>query len=639
MQQQQRNKQQAHTQKLEYCKHKASKQAATTTTTTMATEANASYECKVSVNRSILASLLDPSQPPHALVGSIDQGTSSSRFLLVTSDGRILSTAQVEFEQIFPTSSPYNDAGSCAGWHEHDPFAIWDSVVTCIVQTAEELSKHGLDLTSDVSPGGDGAQASLIKAVGITNQRETTVCWNDRTGRAYYNAVVWDDTRTAAVAAKIADENSPPGQDDGKDALRPKTGLPIASYFAGTKVRWLIDNIPQLQQDLASPAERPNVRFGTVDTWLAYMLTGYKRDIAEMEHNERLAHEGGVFKTSVCNASRWLFLDLVKMDWDRSLVDAVCGGSACWKDGTVDGATLPIATALPKIVPSSDQTIGTISGFDVGSKVALKSVPIASILGDQQAALFGQTCFEPGEAKCTYGTGLFMMMNTGISPTPSTQGLLTTVAYQLANGPPVYALEGSVAFSGSTIGWLRDRVELIKSASETESLALSVASNENMYLVPAFSGLFAPHWRSDARGCMVGLTASHTRAHIVRSALEASAYQAREVFDAFELDSNVKLKEMRVDGGATANKFLMQFQSDILHSPVVRPQYLETTGLGAAFAAGLAVGVWGNLDDVGKLWKQDCVWKPTMSEAERSRCWKGWNKAVQRSLDWLDDDE
>ncbi|KAL9182836.1 hypothetical protein ACHAXT_004115 [Thalassiosira profunda] len=605
----------------------------------MATDANAAYECKVSVNRSILASLLDPSQPPHALVGSIDQGTSSSRFLLVTSDGRILSTAQVEFEQIFPTSSPYNDAGSCAGWHEHDPFAIWDSVVTCIVQTAEELSKHGLDLTSDVSPGEDGARASLIKAVGITNQRETTVCWNDRTGRAYYNAIVWDDTRTAAVAAKIADENRPPGQDDGKDALRPKTGLPIASYFAGTKVRWLIDNIPQLQQDLASPAERPNVRFGTVDTWLAYMLTGYKRDIAEMEHNERLAHEGGVFKTSVCNASRWLFLDLVKMDWDRSLVDAVCGGSACWKDGTVDGATLPIATALPKIVPSSDQTIGTISGLDVGSKVALKSVPIASILGDQQAALFGQTCFEPGEAKCTYGTGLFMMMNTGISPTPSTQGLLTTVAYQLADGPPVYALEGSVAFSGSTIGWLRDRVELIKSASETESLALSVASNENMYLVPAFSGLFAPHWRSDARGCMVGLTASHTRAHIVRSALEASAYQAREVFDAFELDSNVKLKEMRVDGGATANKFLMQFQSDILHSPVVRPQYLETTGLGAAFAAGLAVGVWGNLDDVGKLWKQDCVWKPTMSEAERSRCWKGWNKAVQRSLDWLDDDE
>lgn len=561
----------------------------------------------------------------------------------------MLSTAQVEFEQCFPQSSSplYADSSaSCAGWHEHDPFAIWDSVSTCIARTVEELAKHGLDLTSDlVSRGSSGSTAtsgSLIKSVGITNQRETTVCWNDRTGRLYYNAIVWDDTRTAAVADTIMAENSSSEKDQKAiDVLRSKTGLPIASYFAGTKVRWLIDNVTKLQQDLTSPTERHHVRFGTIDTWLLYMLTGYKRCIAETELNERLAHEGGVYKTDVSNASRWLFLNIHTMAWDESLVKDICGGSVCWKNKGVYG-TIPVDTALPKIVPSSDCTIGTIHGIpcsNLEDKLALKNVVIGSILGDQQAALFGQTCFRPGEAKCTYGTGLFLMMNTGNVPIPSTKGLLTTIAYQLANRKPVYALEGSVAFSGSTIGWLRDRLELISSASETESLALSVPSNENMYLVPAFSGLFAPHWRPDARGCMVGLTASHTKAHIVRAALESSAYQAREVFDAMVLDSNVQLKEMRVDGGATANEFLMQFQSDILDVPVVRPEYVETTGLGAAFAAGLAVGVWKDFDEVGKMWKADTLWNPKMIAAERKRCWKGWNKAIGKSLNWLVDEE
>ena len=551
----------------------------------------------------------------------------------------MLSTAQAEFEQCFPKDSPYNDASSCVGWHEHDPFAIWDSVAACISRTFEELSKLGLDLTCSIARNGggdddDNNSSTLIKAVGITNQRETTVCWNDRTGRLYYNAIVWDDTRTAKVAETIMSELST-SSEDAKDALRSKTGLPIASYFAGTKVRWLIDNIPKLQQDLSSHTERHHVRFGTVDTWLLYMLTGYKRSTAEMENNERLAHEGGEFKTDVSNASRWLFMDLEAMNWDESLVSAACGGSVCWKNG----GTLPLATALPTIVPSSDETIGHIRGIpcsNIENRCALANVVVGSILGDQQAALFGQSCFQPGEAKCTYGTGLFLMMNTGDTPTASVKGLLTTVAYQIANHAPIYALEGSVAFSGSTIGWLRDRLELISSASETESLAISVPSNENMYLVPAFSGLFAPHWRPDARGCMVGLTASHTRAHIVRAALESSAYQAREVFDAMFLDSKVHLKEMRVDGGATANRFLMQFQSDILNVPVVRPEYLETTGLGAAFAAGLAVRVWEDLNEISKMWRADTTWKPNMPPAERERCWKGWNKAVERSLNWLD---
>ena len=603
----------------------------------MASSSSAKYECKVRIDDFVLSSIL--SREVSGMVGSIDNGTSSSRFLLITNTGKILSTAQVEYEQCFPSSSPYNE-GSCAGWHEHDPFDIWDSVAICIVKTVEELSKHGLDLSVDPN-------ASRIKAVGITNPRETTVAWNARTGRVYYNAIVWDDTRTAATADTIMRENKQ-SDHDSKDALRPKTGLPIASYFAATKVRWLIDNISQLQCDLNSTEEQEHVRFGTMDTWILYQLTGYTRSILETENNERLAHIGGEFKTDVSNASRWLFMNLETMDWDESLVKAVCQGSACWKKNST--GTIPLS-ALPKIVPSADYTIGCIHGIPSsdGGKAVLKNVIVGSVLGDQQAALFGQTCFVPGTAKCTYGTGLFLMMNTGVKPMPSTQGLLTTVAYQVGKrrigseesnaSPPVYALEGSVAFSGSTINWLRDRLDLIKSAAETEALALSVASNDNMYLVPAFSGLFAPHWRPDARGCMVGLTASHSKAHIVRAALESSAYQAREVFDAMTRDSNVELQEMRVDGGATANRFMMQFQADILDTPVVRPEYLETTAWGAGLAAGLAVGVWGGLEEIGKMWRPDVTWQPTMAKEERNRCWKGWNKAVERSLGWIEEDD
>mmetsp|Transcript_14963 Transcript_14963/g.23161 ORF Transcript_14963/g.23161 Transcript_14963/m.23161 type:complete len:603 (-) Transcript_14963:111-1919(-) len=594
------------------------------------------YECKVRIDDFILSSILaDPEAS--SLIGSIDNGTSSSRFLLITSAGKILSTAQVEYEQCFPVSSPYNKEGSsCAGWHEHNPFAIWDSVAICMVKTVEELSKHGLDLSN----------SSIVKAVGITNQRETTVAWNDRTGRVYYNAIVWDDTRTAATADTIMKENKQSDVDP-QDVLRSKTGLPVASYFAATKVRWLIDNIPELQRDLNSAEEREHVRFGTMDTWILYMLTGYKRSVVEMDNNERLAHIGGEFKTDVSNASRWLFMNLETMSWDESLVQAVCKGSSCWS-GNEGGVTVPLS-ALPMIVPSADCTIGTIHGVTCSDEgtIAFKNIIVGSILGDQQAALFGNNCVLPGMAKCTYGTGLFLLMNSGVKPMTSTQGLLTTVAYQIGKrlgseesdpSPPIYALEGSVAFSGSTINWLRDRVDLINSAAETEKLALSVASNENMYLVPAFSGLFAPHWRPDARGCMVGLTASHSKAHIVRAALESSTYQAREVFEAMTRDSNIDLKELRVDGGATANKFMMQYQADILDTPVVRPEYLETTGMGAGFAAGLAVGVWGSLEELSKMWKSDVTWHPTMAKEERAKCWRGWNKAVERSLGWIDDD-
>ena len=339
------------------------------------------FKCKVSINHSVLSAILD--DPSTSLVGSIDQGTSSSRFLIVTSVGKILSTAQVEFRQQFPASSPYN-SGSCEGWHEHDPFDIWDSVCSCIVETVEELARLGVDLT--------GEQASRIKAVGITNQRETTVAWNNRTGKLYYNAIVWDDTRTASVADTIIRENGDSSVEKSQDVLRAKTGLPVASYFAGTKVRWLIDNIKELQADLSSSTEREQVRFGTIDVWLTYMFTGFQRTIEEDERGTRLAHEGGVFKTDVSNGSRWLFMDLETLDWDGDLVKKVVGSSC----------ELPLAT-LPKIFPSSDASIGIIRG--IGRKLALKNVPIAGIIGDQQAALFGQACYQPGEAKCTYGTG------------------------------------------------------------------------------------------------------------------------------------------------------------------------------------------------------------------------------------------
>ncbi|KAL3811926.1 hypothetical protein ACHAXA_002543 [Cyclostephanos tholiformis] len=403
-----------------------------------------------------------------------------------------------------------------------------------------------------------------------------------------------------------------------------------SSYFSGMKVRWLIDNVPQLQSDLNSKTEHQHIRFGTIDTWLLYMLSGYTRSVLEIRTESVAFHE---FEDLGLGRG----FGIGDMRRQRLLGGRRGGERWGWGDDDPNRYRITEDCTIERWYYWDHTRYSCIPCPNLLKNVlALENVVIGAILGNQQAALFGQSCFLPGEAKCTYGTGLFQMMNTGVEPMSSTRGLLTTVAYQIAGKGVVYAFE--VAFSGSTIGWLRDRLELIKSASETESLALSVHSNEGMYLVPAFSGLFAPHWRPDAHGCMVGLTASHTKAHIVQAALESSAYQAREVFNAMVLDSDVHLKEMKVDGGATANKFLMQFQSDILSVPVIRPQFLETTGMGAAFAAGLAVNVWGGLDDISMMWHAAKVWKPTMVGAEREKLWNGWNKAVQKSLNWIDAD-
>ena len=464
-------------------------------------------------------------------------------------------------------------------------------------------------------------QPRFLAAIGITNQRETTISWNAKTGVPYYNAIVWDDLRTTSIASQIANGNP--------DRLRGKTGLPCASYFAGTKVKWLLDNVPQLQADLKDPEQRDYVRFGTVDTWLLYQLTG------SPSTHHGAANVGGLFYTDVSNASRWLFCDIAKVEWDRELIDTICSPHS-----------LPLS-ALPKIQKSSDvyaacakDACRTLKNTTVEY---VMGVPVAAILGDQQAALFGQGAYKPGEAKNTYGTGMFLMMNTGTKLTPSDHGLLTTIAYQINGKTPEeskvhYALEGSVSHSGSTIQWLRDQLGMISSAAESETFARTTDHNDGMYLVPAFAGLFAPHWRSDARACMVGMTATHRKGHVCRAALEAAAYQAREVFDAIYADSKVVLKSLKVDGGGTHNKLLMQFQSDIINVPVVKPVVMETTSMGAAFAAGLAVGVWDSLDEIRRLWKVAETFTPSMTDAEREKNWSGWNKAVSKSLNWVDED-
>jgi glycerol kinase len=398
--------------------------------------------------------------------------------------------------------------------------------------------------------------------------------------------------------------------------LRESTGLPLASYFAGTKVKWLLDNVDSLQADLGDPEKRKQVRFGTVDTWLVYQLTGTK------SKSEGAANAGGLFVTDVSNASRWLFLNINTMAWDQKLIDIICAPHS-----------VPIE-ALPKIMPSSKvyATYTSAAGVPI-----LDQVPIASILGDQHAALVGQCAFNQGEAKNTYGTGLFLMMNTGPNSIPSSHGLLTTVAYQLGEDQPImYALEGSVSHSGSTIQWLRDQLGIITKASESEKLAETTNHNDGLYFVPAFAGLFAPYWRSDARACIVGMTASHHKGHICRAALEAAAYQTREVFDAMYADSGVQLKALKVDGGGTANKLMMQFQADIINVDVVRPVVMETTARGAAFAAGLAVGVWKDLDELCSLWKVAETFKATMKEEKRYDLWMGWKKAVSKSMGWVE---
>ncbi|MGO9942561.1 MAG: glycerol kinase GlpK [Rhodoblastus sp.] len=494
-------------------------------------------------------------------VGAIDQGTTSTRFIIFDSQGEIVSMDQKEHEQIYPR----------AGWVEHDPAEIWRNTQTVI---RGALAKKGLSPADIVS-------------VGVTNQRETTVIWNRRTGQAPHNALVWMDTRTDDLVREFT-------RDGGQDRLRAKTGLPLATYFSGLKLRWLLDRTPGAQKD----AEAGDLLFGTMDAWIAWNLTG--------------GVNGGRHITDVTNASRTQLMNLESLDWDRDILNLFDIPRAC----------------LPEIC-SSSETMGLATGV-------LANVPLAGILGDQQAALFGQACLQPGQAKNTYGTGCFILMNTGEKPYTSKCGLITTLGYKLGNEPPVYALEGSIAIAGALVQWLRDNLGLISSASEVEALARSVADNGGVFLVPAFSGLYAPYWRADARGIVAGLTRFANKGHIARAALEATAYQTREALDAMAKDSGVHIKELRADGGMVVNELLMQFQSDILDAPVVRPKVIETSALGAAYAAGLATHYWESTGDIVANWAFDKRWQPSMEPAERDRLYACWNKAVTRSFDWVD---
>jgi glycerol kinase len=534
-------------------------------------------------------------------IGSIDQGTSSTRFVLISKRAVLVASAQIEHPQIYDCSKP--------GYHEHDPTILWHNTVLCmaaVVKAMEETSmKNGNASGTTNTP--------LIAAIGITNQRETTIAWNNVTGRPYYNAIVWDDTRTTDIAAKISTD------------LSKLTGLPNSSYFAGTKVRWLLENVESLRNDVKNVPEQ--VCFGTVDSWLLYQLTGIcpkstksGRKLKGMKNRVNL---GGCFKTDVTNASRWLFMNLHNCQWDESCIEAVLGPDL----------TLPVS-CLPEICPSA-YPFGTVA--ECGVHHSLVGIPISSLIGDQQSALFGQAAFQPGSAKNTYGTGLFLMVNTGLSIVPSTHGLLTTVAYQLftKDEPVRYALEGSVSHGGATIQWLRDSLQIISSAAESEKYARQTKRNDGCYFVPAFGGLFAPYWRSDARGCLVGLTAAHTKHHLCRAALEAMCYQSHSVFAAIQKDTGIPLTSLRVDGGGSHNELLMQFQADMIQVPVIRPKVMETTALGAAFCAGLTIQFWRDVDEIQALWAVDKTYTPRMPEAERQSNLAGWEKAVSKSLGWV----
>ena len=497
---------------------------------------------------------------------AIDQGTTSSRAIIFNHAGTIVETGQLEHEQIFPR----------AGWVEHDADEIWTNTreVTGIV-----LARANLTF-------GD------IVAVGITNQRETAVVWDKTTGKPVYNAIVWQDTRTA----KIAEELGALG--GGADRYKDRVGLPLATYFSGPKIKWILDNV----EGARAKAEKGDLLFGNTDSWVLWNMTG--------------GVDGGVHVTDPTNASRTMLMNLDTLTWNEEIAAEM---------------TIPMSM-LPEIRSSSEvYGKGRVGGFVPG-------VPIAGILGDQQAATFGQACFEVGNAKNTYGTGNFMLLNTGTKPVPSKNGLLTTVCYKIGDQPTVYALEGSIAVSGSLVQWLRDNLGLISSAPEIEKLAATVEDNGGAYFVPAFSGLFAPHWRADARGALVGLTRFVNKGHIARAVLEATAFQTREVLDAMNADSGVDLTELKVDGGMVVNETLMQFQADILGVPVIRPQVAETTALGAAYAAGIAVGFWSGEQDVIDNWAEDKRWEPNMDSDERDRQYRLWKKAVTKTLDWVDDD-
>ena len=497
-------------------------------------------------------------------VGALDQGTTSTRFMVFDHSGQVVSIHQKEHEQIYPKP----------GWVEHDPAEIWSR--------SQEVIRGGLDKAN--------IKASDLAAVGITNQRETAVVWDRTTGKAVYNAIVWQDTRTDTIINEFA-------RDGGQDRLRPKVGLPLATYFSGPKVKWILDNV----EGARAKAEAGDLVFGNIDTWCIWNLTG--------------GVNGGVHVTDVTTASRTMLMNLETLDWDDEIVSLM---------------GIP-RSMLPEIRASSE-----VYGNGVGD---LEGIPIAGDLGDQQAALFGQTCFSAGEAKNTYGTGCFMLMNTGEKVVPSKSGLLTTLGYKIGDRPAVYALEGSIAITGALVQWLRDNLGMIARSEEVEPLAKTVDDNGGVYFVPAFSGLFAPYWRSEARGVIAGLTRYVTKGHIARAVLEATAWQTREVLDAMNADSGVELTALKVDGGMVYNELLMQFQSDVLGVPVIRPKVAETTALGAAYAAGLAVGFWNEIEDLRENWAKDKEWTPQLDPAVRDKAYALWKKAVTRTFDWVEADE
>jgi glycerol kinase len=490
---------------------------------------------------------------------AVDQGTTSTRFMVFDHGGQVVSVDQKEHEQIYPKP----------GWVEHDPMEIW--------QRTQEVIRAGLDKV----------KLSDIAAVGVTNQRETTVVWDRTTGRPVYNAIVWQDTRTDQICNELS-------ADGGQDRFRAKTGLPIATYFSGPKIKWILENVDGIRDK----AESGDVVFGNIDTFVIWQLTG--------------GPDGGVHVTDVTNASRTMMMSLETLDWD----DEILG-------------ILNVPRAMLPEIKASSEVYGEAKGD-------LDGISVAGDLGDQQAALFGQTCFSVGEAKNTYGTGNFLLLNTGNEIVQSKSGLLTTLAYKIGDQPAVYCLEGAIAITGALVQWLRDNLGLISSAPEVETLAKTVDDNGGVYFVPAFSGLFAPYWRNEARGVIAGLTRFNTKGHIARAALEATAWQTKEVVEAMNTDSGVDLTSLKVDGGMVENELLMQFQADVLDVPVIRPTVAETTSLGAAYAAGLAVGFWSEVEDLRANWGKDKEWQPQMDPQERDKEYGYWKKAVTRTFDWLD---
>ncbi len=499
-------------------------------------------------------------------IGAVDQGTTSSRFIIFDERGRIVGMDQKEHAQIYARP----------GWVEHDPLEIW--------QNTQEVIRGALTKS--------GIKGSELAAVGITNQRETTVVWDRNTGQPFHNAIVWQCTRTLDICKRLM-------ADGGQDRFRAKTGLPVATYFSGPKIAWILENVPEAR----AAAERGDAFYGTIETWIIWWLTG--------------GPQGGAHVTDVTNASRTMLMDLRSLEWDEEII-RILG--------------IP-PQGLPRIVPSSDSaTWGpTSESGPLGARV-----PVCGAVGDQQAALVGQTCFAPGEAKNTYGTGCFLLMHTGHEPIESRHGLITTLAYQFSGRKPSYCLEGSIAIAGALVQWLRDNLRMFDSASEVETLAREVDDAGGMYIVPAFSGLYAPYWRPDARGVMVGLTRYINRHHIARAVLEATAYQTKDIVEAMNKDSGVELRKLKADGGMVANELLMQFQADILNVPVIRPKVAETTCLGAAYAAGIAVGFWSGREELSNNWEEDKTWTPNMDEATRQTGYALWKKAVQRTLDWVE---